>query len=259
LELVVQHLEEDPFYKPEAKGREERIVDEYLSQLKIKIDSVVRNTVNSRRTEKRESMTRKIFGKVAMSKLTNYTEEANRRFSRRTLPGYTHTVPLGYLKAFLLDYYKKDVKELVGLLLIKGNWIGNNVSGPLSDAHQQLLMISKQVLEFDDSLGEDEELGMIVKNANLKAIRNKNSITALAKLLNGINETANDLISRGAQNLVAVGKVLRSLLEDSKRQPSELIHNWPEIDGLSEPDISGRLIGVYNKLYLFIQLLRMIT
>ncbi len=259
LELLVRLIEEDPFYQPETKGREERIVDEYLSELKIKIDSVLRSTVNDRRTEKRESMARKVFGDVAMSKLTNYTEEANRRFIRRTLPGYTHTVPLGYLKAFLLDYYKKDVKEVVGLLLIKGKWIGNSVSGPLSDAHQQLLMISKRILEFDDSLEEDEQLGMIVKNANLKAIRNKNNITALAQLLNGINETAKDLVFRAARDLITVGKVLRSLLEDRKRQPAELMLNWSEIDGILEPNLSGRLVGVYNKLYQFIQLIRMIT
>ena len=139
----------------------------------------------------------------------------------------------------------------------KGKWIGNSVSTPLSDAHQQLLIISKKVLELDDSLGEDEQLGLIVKNANLKAIRNKNSITALAQLLTEINESAKDLIFRGAQNLITVGKVLRSLLEDRKRQPAELMLNWQEIDGFSEPNISGRLIGVYNKLYQFIQLIRM--
>ena len=206
LSLMVQLLEEDPFYRPQVRGHEERIVDEYLSKLKVRIDLALQNVVNARRTEKRDGLAGKVFDDISMSKLTNYTEEANRRFSKRTLPGYTHTVPLGYLKAFLLDYYKKEVKEVVGFLLIKGQWIGSSVSGPLSKAHQELLIISKKVLELDASLEEDEQLGMLIKNANIKAIRNKNSAVALAHILNETNETAKDLIFRGAQNLITLGK-----------------------------------------------------
>ena len=42
-------------------------------------------------------------------------------------------------------------------------------------------------------------------------------------------------------------------------RPSELMHNWQELDVLSEDKIKKRMIGVYNKLYLFLQLLRMFT
>ena len=121
------------------------------------------------------------------------------------------------------------------------------------------MIISKKVLELDASLEEDEQLGMVVKNANLKAIRNKNSVSALAQILNEINETAKDLIFRGAQNLITLGKALRAVLEDYKSRPSELMHNWQELDVLSEDQIRKRMIEVYNKLYLFLQLLRMFT
>lgn len=259
LELMVQLIEGDPFYQPEMKQPSERIVDGYLSKLRVKIDLVVKNVLNERRTEKRYGLAMKVFGNVSMSKLTNYTKEASRRFSKKTLRGYIHTVELEYLKAFLLDYYKRDVKEVVGLLLIKGKWAGNRISGPLSDAHQQLLIISKKVLEFDASLGEDEQLGMVVKNASIKAIRSKSSVSAFAQILNDINETAKDLIFLGAHNLITLGKALRAVMDDYKRRPSELILNWQELNVFSENRIRERMIEVYKKLFLFVQLLRMCT
>ncbi|MCK7517885.1 MAG: hypothetical protein MZV64_09340 [Ignavibacteriales bacterium] len=53
-------------------------------------------------------------------RMKNYTEKANVVFAKRMLGGFTQTVALNYLRAFLIDFFKKDVRELVDLLIIRG-------------------------------------------------------------------------------------------------------------------------------------------
>jgi len=256
LQMVIQLIDKDPFYKPEGRISDERITDAYLSNLKMSIDLAMRKIVNTRKTLQVENLARKVFGSAPKSQLSNYTESANRPFAKRTLPGYLHVQPLNYLKAFLLDFYKKDVKEIVSRLLINGKWSINSLSGTLSDAHQQLLIICKELLELDASLAEDERLGIIVNNAYFKAVRSKQATAVLSQVLNEINDTAKQLIYRAAQNCIAVGKALRVALDDIGKDPPELIINWKELDMLSENNIKGRIVAVYNKLYTFVQLIK---
>lgn len=259
LQMVIQLIEKDPFYRPGVRISNERITDAYLSNLKVNIDLTMRTIANNRKTLKVENLARKVFGTAPKCRLSNYTESANRSFAKRTLPGYLHVEPLNYLKAFLLDFYKKDVKEVVSQLLIHGKWLTNSVSGTLSDAHQQLLIICKELLDFDASLAEDEELGIIVKNAYFKAVRSKRAMAVLSQVLNDINDTAKQLIYRGAQNCITVGKALRAALEDVGKESPELIVNWQELDMLSEVNIKGKIVAVYNKLYAFVQLIKMLV
>jgi len=256
LQMVIQLIEKDPFYKPGVRISNERITDTYLSNLKVNIDLTMRTIVNNRKTLKVENLVRKVFGSAPKSRLSNYTESANRSFAKRTLTSYLHVELLNYMKAFLLDFYKKDVKEIVSRLLINGKWLTNSVSGTLSDTHQQLLFICKELLDFDASLAEDEELGIVVKNAYVNAVRGKHSMAVLSQVLNEINDTAKQLIYRGAQNCITVGKALRVALEDIGKNPPELILNWKELDMLSEGSIKGRIVSVYNKLYAFVRLIK---
>jgi hypothetical protein len=64
------------------------------------------------------------------------------------------------------------------------------------------------------------------------------------------------MIVEAAQALIVTGKCLRALIEDHGKSPAELILNWKEIDGLSESDFKEQMVGVYKKIYYFIQLMQ---
>jgi hypothetical protein len=260
LEMTVQLIEEDPLYKPTARSYGERIADVYLTQLRTQIDLILRKISAERRRQKLESLVAAVFNGLPALRMQNYTEAANDRFFRRAVTGYVHVSALGYLKAFLLDYCKKDVKEMVDLLLIEGKWTvdTSKVSGCLYDAFQELMQVSKKLLSFDSSLGEDGQLGSRMASLMAGGSHDRQIVGSLRQLLKDVNASAKDLIWRAARGLVELGKVLKTIREDCGKDPSELLFNWKELDSATDNSIKKRITEVYKKIYLFIQLIQML-
>ncbi|GAG53607.1 unnamed protein product, partial [marine sediment metagenome] len=213
LEMVVQLIDKDPFYKPTPRMYEKKVVEEYLSKIKSEVEFIAQKIVQEKREVKIESLASFVVGTSSISRLSNYTETANMRFSKRNLTGYIYITPLNYLKAFLLDFIKKDVKEVVNFFVIKGIWSTNTTPRLLSDAYQQFRQITDALLKFDSSLGEGEELGRKVKTAVFIAGRSKKDYNSLREIVMNINHTAKDLIYHGVENCIAMGKVLKLILE----------------------------------------------
>jgi hypothetical protein len=172
------------------------------------------------------------------------------------LGGYIFVQPMNYLKAFLLDFVKKDIKEIIDTLLIKGEWTTNVMAQQISESLHHLLEISDQVLQFDESLADEGEIGSKLKMMATKADRDQNSMTILKKLLKEVNDRAQMMIKGAAQSLIAVGKNIKLCIEDHQKQPHELIINWKELDNALEQDIQTMMSAVYKKIYYFIQLLQ---
>ncbi len=256
LELMIKHTEKNPNYKPTVRGSNEKIVEPYLTKLKTQTELTIQKIAGERRTAKIDSLTQKVFGTTAISRLKNYTDKANVMFSKKMLAGYTMVAPLNYLKAFYLDYFKRDTREVVDLLLIKGKWSTNLLSQQLSESFHQLLELSDQLIRFDESLGEDGELGSKLKTVLHRADRDKSSLKYLRTQLKDINEQAAGIVNSSAQHLINVGKGLKLAVEDYAKQPHELIVNWKEIEAASDRPIHEKIVEVYKKLYYFIQLLQ---
>ncbi len=85
-------------------------------------------------------------------------------FSKKMLGGFTHVVPLNYLKAFLLDYFKKDIREVVDILLIRGKWSTNLTSQQLSEAFHNLMTAADELVKFAESLSEEGQRGISLRN-----------------------------------------------------------------------------------------------
>ena len=63
----------------------------------------------------------------------------------------------------LLDYVKKEIRELFDIVVIRGQWDAS-LSAPMSNAYQELLKTSTEITNFDISLAEDGPLGSKIKN-----------------------------------------------------------------------------------------------
>ena len=88
---------------------------------------------------------------------------------------------------------------------------------------------STKLTEFDDSLAEDGEMGVKIKNLLVRADKDKNAMASLRQILKQINDQAHKYITNSAQNLIVVGKSLKNVYDDHGKQPHELILNWKEI------------------------------
>ncbi len=257
LEMLVQLIDKDPFYKPSPIIYREKIVEGYLDKLKAQTEVTIQRIIHEKRTSKINELTQILFGSSSVVRLKNYSETANISFSKKLLGGYSHIAPLNYLKAFLLDYLKKDIRELADLLLVRGKWSTNQVSQQLSEAYHQLLKISDEISQFDESLDEDGNLGKKLKSLLIKSNRDKGAINQLRLALKEVNDTAKALIVKASQNLIVLGKTIKLALEDREKEHPDLIINWKEIESYSERDIKEFLVDIYKKIYYFLQLLKL--
>ncbi len=257
LTLMVQHMDEDPYFKAKKALPNQKIVEDYLARLKTRTEMTIQKALSERRKSKIDELAEQVFGTSAVSRMRNYTEKANLTFSKKTLGGYVHTTPMNFLKAFLLDYLKGgEMKTTIDLLLIRGQWAATILSQQLSEAFHQLNSLTDQLLRFDEALAEDGERGAAVKGALYKADRDKGMMKVLNQYLTDINADALRIIKESAQNLIAVAKYLKSVLEDHKTKPPEMILNWREIESASERNIDQAMMSIYRKIYYFSQLLQ---
>ena len=216
----------------------------------------VQKILNERQNRKVDKLLKTIFGTTAISRMKNYTDKENLKFSKKMLGGFTYIKPLNYVKAFLLDYFKRDIKVVIDLLLIRGKWSTNLMSQQLSESFHAVMEVSDQLLKFDDSLAEDGERGARIKTYMARTEKDKNAMVSLKKVLKETNDEALDIIQTTAQNLITIGKGLKQVLEDYDKKPHELIINWKEIEQYSEKDVKTSITEIYKKIYYFIQLLQ---
>ena len=255
---IVQHIENDPVYKPTVRVTRERLVEPYLNRLKTTTEVTLQTIGNERRTRKIDQIAHAVFGTQPVVRAKNYTANANLVYSIRMLAGFIHTEAINYLKAFLLDYFKKEVRELVrDILLVRGQWSSNIMSQQMSESFHQVLTISEQLVQFDDSLAEDGELGSKLKRAVGRIVdRDKSSADQLRRLLHDINEMAKKMVHESAQKLIVMARQLKTVIDDYDRDGHEVILNWKQLEPMSEAPIKQRIVDMYKQIYYFIQLMQ---
>jgi len=258
LTLIIQHAEKDPFYKPEISITSERIVEPYLDKLKTQTEAAIQKILSERRNQKVDQLCKAVFGSVAVSRSKNYTERASVTFEKRLVTGFTRTEPLNYLKAFLLDFFKKDIREIHDLLIIRGRWSTSILSQQLSEAFHQTMSVAESIVRFDDSLADEGELGMKLRKAMGRIVdRDPASSRLLRTQLDEVNRMAQHMINEAAQNLIVIAKNLKLILDDYARTDHELLLNWKEIEAISEEPIKGRIVVIYKKIFFFVQLMQL--
>jgi hypothetical protein len=254
--LMIRHLESDPFYNVKPRFPNENIVETYLSKMKTQIELTVQKCVKELRNQQVEKLTTLVFGTPVVSRMKHYSDKGNIPYTKKMLSGFAHISPLNFLKAFLLDYFKKDIRELRDLFIIHGKWATNLMSQQLSESFHQLMQFSDDITKFDESLSDEGERHIKLKTALSKSDRDKSEMKTLRLLIKEANDSAAEIIEESTQNLVTLGKSLKNALQDYQSQPHEILINWKEIETLYGGDLKQAITEVYKKLYYMVQLLQ---
>ena len=261
LERIVQHATREPQYVAKPSRTNTRIIEPYLTEVKSSVEGVLNRIVSERRNSKIEQLVQQIFGTTVVARTKNYTAKNNVVLQKNNSDGYQYTEALNYLKAYLLDFFKKDVRELVqDLLIVRGKWTTNIQAQQISDAYHAILSNSEQIVSFDDSLADEGERGQKIRRAMGRVVeRDPSTKKHLVGLLKETNDEAGRLINDSAQNLIIIGKSLKLLIEDFDRKEHEMITNWKELDNSIEDSIKGRMVDMYKQIYYVVQLLQVYT
>jgi hypothetical protein len=257
LELLVQLVSEDPFYKPKLRSHSENIVDEFLSRTRHQIDTTLQKISKQQRRTKIQGLLTSLFGSASYNRLINYTDESNELFAKKGLGGYSLTLPLNCLHAFLKDIVQSDLRQLIELLLIPAKWTDTNPSKLLSDSFHQLQDLSKEIDGFDAMLSEENEEGRRLQSMVSRADKNPQAQYMARKSLKKINDGARSMLVRSCQSTITLGKVLKQLYEDYKKPNAQMILNWREIATRSKRDMRQLFVHNYQKLYNYVQLVKL--
>jgi len=253
---LVQYLSKDPGYMPKVYVPNEHIVDAFLNHLRNTVETVLSKIAVERKTDRVNSLVQQVFGTTGISRTKNYTEKANLAFQKKRIGGYTYVEPLNYLKAFLLDYYKRDIRELVNLLLVKGEWVSNALAAPMSESFYQLMEASDNLTAFDEALGEDGERGAKLKTLLVRADKDNNAASSIKLQLKDINGGARGLIIEAATHFIVIGKHLKMAIDDYAKPKHELILNWKPLELSTEKVLKDWMAATYRQLYAFVQLMQ---
>jgi len=253
---LVQYLSKDPLYQAKIFQPNERIVEPFLTNLRNTVETTLSKISHERKTDKVNSLVMQVFGTTGISRTKYYTEKANLVFQKKRSGGYAFVEPMNYLKAFLLDYYKRDIREMVNLLLVKGQWVSNALAAPMSESFHQLMGVSDRLTAFDESLAEDADRGSKLKVLLTRADKDVNAQTAIKQQLKDINSNARALIVEAATHFIVIGKHLKMAIDDYAKPKHELVLNWKQLELGTDKVLKEWMATTYKQLYSFVQLMQ---
>lgn len=256
-EMMIQLITKNPVYRQPSGIFQEQVFEPYLEKIKNQTTQTLKKIEQTRTNSKVEEILKNLFGTTSVSRLKNYSESANSQFTKRNINGYLHYQPMNYMKAFLIDYFKKDIREYTDLVLVRGKWVSAALSNQLSDNYHAILTVSDRINDFDNSIADDSELGIKLKNLLIRCDRDKDSARYIKTQLGDINDKALSIITMGAQQLVSFARELKNLIEDKEKSKPQLLINWKELEHYAEKPIREMGVDIYKKIYNFVTLMQL--
>ena len=257
-EMMVQLITDNPSWKESVKTEDLHIVEDFISETKRTMESTIANIKAKQTAGKVDNLLNQIFGTSDIQPLKNYNESNSSAFARKDLGSYLYAEPLGYLKQFLLEYTKKEIRELSDILLVRGEWANQQLATPMSEAFHQLMDISEQIIAFDNKMAEDSgELGLKLKTLLPRSERDREARNIIGTLLGDANNMAAKLILSASQFFISYDRNLKMCLEDFVKMPKcELLLNWKDLDHYAEGKLKEKCVDVYKKIYSFVSLMQ---
>lgn len=254
-ELMIRHISRNPSYASEVKFHMESIVEPYIESVEREANDNLSKISHQQKQSKTNSLCDQIFGTTEIKNLRYYASYANEPLIKKELNTFDYTDALNYLKAFLLEYVKKDIREFFDVVVIRGQWDAT-LSAPMSNAYQELLKTSDEITNFDNELAEEGSLGIKIKTLLPKTAHDPGAENIINRVVEDSNETAKGFIVTSTQNLVTIGKTLKQLIEDYMKQKPVLVHNWRELERYLDHPMKEFSVNIYKKIYLFVQLMQ---
>jgi hypothetical protein len=259
LELMIRHISKDPSWISQPKLPDEHIAGTYIEEKRTETKTIIGQIVNAKKNAQADTLAKALFGSAAMERTKYYTARGSEIYVKKNFDGFLFAAGLNYLKTFLLDHFKRDIRELCDLLLIRGQWTNVALSQQMSESFHRLMGLSDELIAFDETLSDNGENGSRLKAAIVKADRDKSQAKYVTLILASVNEKAQNMITAAAQSLIGVGRNLKNLIDDYQKPNRELVMNWKELEGASETPLGQRMTDVYKKIYYFIQLMQILS
>lgn len=255
-EMMIQLIQQNPGYITKPAKTREHITEKYIDSIRQEAEKALSRIQIEQKSSKIDSLVSSIFGTTSISRMKNYTEEQSAVFERRNIGSFSYQQPMNYMKAFLLDYVKKDVRELADLVLVRGKWSTSSLATPMSEAYHQMLELSNKIVEFDETLSDTGAISGKLKTLLTRCDRDKEALNIIRTILKDTNSAARDILVSGTQEIITFARNLKLVLEDYAKPHPELVINWKELEHFADYNIKEQAVAIYKKLHLFVTLMQ---
>ena len=256
LELIVKLSEGNPNLICEVNEGGQSIVEPFLEKIKSSAEAVLQKLAADEKANKAGNICAQLFPDIDVVPLRNYSENWNTTFRNKRLATFNNAEAMKYLKTFLLEIFKKDIREYYDLFLVRGQWNTQALSGPFSESYNWILSCTDKILSFDAELAEDAPIGIRIKTLLPKTDRDSSSKNIANRLINDANKTAYKFLVGCTRNLISMGKIIKSLVDDYAKNQPEIIANWKELEKFADKPIKEFSVELYKKIYLFTTLIQ---
>lgn len=256
-EMIIQLATQNPDYFTKVEIKTESIVTEYVEKVKTQAQLAIQRIEAEQKNSKIDSIVTQIFGTSQIFSTKFYTEENSKIYEKKgAATGFEYARHLNYAKAFLIEYFKKEVRTYVDLVLVRGKWADAGLARQMSDAYNTILENSDKITEFDKKLAEDGDFGVKLKMLMPRLERDREARNIMSTTIRDCNAIARELCVKTTKMLVTFGKCARGLIDDHKKQHPELLTNWKELERFSETPIDKMASKIYKQIYLFVNLMQ---
>ena len=254
-ELMIQHITQNPVYSPRIAFDMDPLIEPYLEKISDETNAILSKINNAQKDAKATNLCGQIFGTADLKSLKNYVHTTSDILVKKNLHPFKYCEPLNYLKTFILEYVKTDIREFFEVVVIRGQW-DQSLSAPMSSAYQDLLKTSDQISTLDNDLAEDGTLGSKIKTLLPKTQHDPGAENIINRVVDDSNKLAYSYLVGSTQGMVTIAKTLKLLIEDYVKPKPVMVQNWRELERYLEHPMKEFSVNIYKKIYLFVQLMQ---
>ena len=254
-ELMIQHITRKPNYQTIVRDDLAELTEVYLEKIKKDTNATLTKISSQIKKSMATSLAQQIFGPKEIKVLRNYDSAMNETFLKKNLDTFKYAEPLNYLKAFLIEFVKTELREYYDVVVIRGQW-DTELSAPFSNAYEDLISVSDNITKLDNSLAENGTIGIKIKTLLPKTAHDSGAENIINRLINDSNEEARMYMLTSTQNMIVLGRTIKQLIEDYMKKKPTLVANWHELEKYIDKPMKDFSVNIYKKIYLFVQLMQ---
>ena len=255
LDLIVKHSSQDLLYETKINPPAISVTEPFIDKIESDTRELLQQIQYTQKENRANNICMQIFGDESPQSMRFYVPSFNAALDKKDLDLIEYAEPLNYLKTFLIEFVKKDIREYYEVIVIRGQWDAT-LSAPMSNAYQDLLKTSDKITNFDDSFSEEGTMGSKIKTLLPKTAHDAGAGNIINRVVNDANEAARSYIIDSTQNLIIIGKTIKQLIEDYVLPKPTIVSNWHELEKYIEKPMKEFCVGIYKKIYLFVQLMQ---
>lgn len=254
-DMMVKLISQDPSATVNIVTKSESIVEPFIDKIQSEVYTTISQIEAQQKDTKTNNLCMQIFGSEIPQSLLYYVPGYNSLLEKKNLDLLEYPEALNYLKVFILDFVKKDIREFYDVVVIRGQWDAT-LSAPTSNAYQELLKISDLIIMFDEEFSEEGPSGLKIKTLLPKTAHDSGAESIINRVVSDTNEQARNYLITSTQALITIGKTIKQLVEDYSQPKPALVMNWKELEKFIDAPMKEFMVNIYKKIYLFVQLMQ---